>query len=162
MRRDIAETAKQMHENVDSMLERGEKVENLVRKSDMLKDSGKVFRRIVKKHAPTPSRSITDKIKTSIALAICSVFLAALTFATNEMVRTTINPNDPNAAVNEFTAVFGIVKTCYSVTTNDSLTYSACTPSRALGGAKTCQDETVSSGTVPSFLGIITMSIFCK
>lgn len=42
MRRELVETTQIMHGNMNALLERGDKVENLVRKSDVLAESGKV------------------------------------------------------------------------------------------------------------------------
>jgi hypothetical protein len=51
MRRDLVETTQIMHGNMNTLLERGDKVENLVRKSDVLAESGKV--------PPSPFRPFT-------------------------------------------------------------------------------------------------------
>lgn len=73
------------------MLERGDKVENLVRKSETLKESGRMFKRIVKKRAPTPPRGLSDKVKYSIYLTISTVLLAGLAFGTNNFLRATVS-----------------------------------------------------------------------
>eukprot|EP00040_Diaphanoeca_grandis_P032199 m.194724 g.194724 ORF g.194724 m.194724 type:complete len:480 (-) comp32540_c0_seq1:49-1488(-) len=163
MRRDLAQTAQIMHANMDKTLERGDRVENLVRKSDILKNSGKVFRRVVKKHAPLPSRSISHKIKSSMVLSVVSVLLAASTFATNKMISTVINPTTTNTTLNvdSLTAEFGFTKTCYTLVFAEAtmLPISTCVPSRALGGASSCPLNPT-PGNAPSSLVLIMMGIY--
>ena len=55
---------------MDTMLERGDKVENLVRKSDMLKDSGKVCRRT---RRATPCHPVPPPLPPSPACAKISL-----------------------------------------------------------------------------------------
>lgn len=94
MRRDIVETTQTLHGNMNKMLERGDKVENLVRKSEVLKSSADMFKRIVKKRAPTPPKGASDKIKTSFALTAIALILVAVTVGTNQLITVKVYPQN--------------------------------------------------------------------
>lgn len=101
MRRDLAETTDILHGNMNKMLERGDKVENLIRKSETLKSSARMFKRIVKKRAPTPPRGMSEKVKYSTLLSLGTIILAALAFGTNHMMTATVYPQLPNATAEQ-------------------------------------------------------------
>jgi hypothetical protein len=90
----MVETTHILHGNMNTMLERGDKVENLVRQSDALKSSANMFKRIVKKRAPTPPRGISDKIKVSFALSTIALVLAGVAVGTNQLIAVKVYPQN--------------------------------------------------------------------
>lgn len=162
MRRDLVDTQNQLHGNMNMLLDRGDKVENLVRKSDTLKSAGTMFKRVVKKRAPTPPRGISDKIKVSFALSALALVLVGISVATNELLTAKVYPQEEVVTpVDSIAVTYGMIRTCYIFTladTGEDTQY--CAMSRALGGSDGCPKAAASSGTVPSFLGLIVCGMF--